>query len=444
VEIVEDEAGRKLVLAQTAPRVPLVVVLSGVAIALLVAAPWRWIWERVAHGVDRGSADLAYSGVWLLLGLLLVSSLLRGVRLERFAVDRVAAGIDWQFSHFAGIPGLRRHVDLNELEGLELKLLPTSKGVVRREAKGGLPLRLTLRPGRGESLPLDLRIARVDRVEALAELGLRLGAAAGLSHYRVLGNDPHQFAIEILRSSSPAGRDVQGLKPVPDLSGNGEVTRAAAAAVSEETLPPFDPRTFEGKPRVTVWAPGREVRFEKTWSAELLLAPLLVAALAGPIAWLLLPSLQVMPVLPRIATLCLITLVGLAVAVIGWVSLKSGLPRGATLDWSSARLVVEGGRQPRTIAFSEISAIEVFTRTYRGRTGYRQYYLSYCCEIRAVLRGDASPSAPVLLTETPSYREDPTTPLVMALPLSAELSSSLGVERRTTEGPRSSSRPAGP
>lgn len=441
MKIVEDQAGRRLIVAETTPRVPVAVIFFGVALVVLVAAPWRWLWATLVQGIDPGSAGLLSSGVWLLIGLLLLSSLLTGARLERFAVERDSARIEWRFSHFAGIPGFRRHVDLAAVEAFTLELAPTSKGVVQREAKGGLPMRLTLRTARGRLVRLNLRIAPVDRVAAIADFGLRLGSAAGLPHYRVVGNDPHQFQIELLRSAEP------GVQVVPDFSAPADYARdavdaAAADAVARERLPPFDPEAFKGSPGVAVWAPGREVRFEKTWGSALLLTPLLLAGLAGPFAWLRLSSLHAMPVLPRIAALGLITFSGLAIAAIGWVGLSSGLPRSARFDWASRSLVVKGVRGRRTIAFTEILAIELFTRAYRGRTGIRQYYMSYCCEIRAVLRAGASAPAPLLLTETRSYREDPTTPLVMALPLVTELSSSLGVERRTTRGPDPRSGPA--
>jgi hypothetical protein len=432
MQIIQEDAGRRLVVAETTPRLPLTVFLAGVALVVLVAAPWRWLWS-ILRGIDAGPPDLVSSGVWLLIGLLVLSSLLRGKRLERLAVDRDVGRIDWRFSHFAGFPGLQRHVDLEDLEALEVKLMPTSRGVVEREAKGGVRSRITLKAGHGRTTPLDVRIASVDRVEMLADFGLRLGSAAGLVHYRVLGNDPNQFAIELVRS---AGSDVQ---TVPDVSAaadsaGGAPGAAALDAARTDRLPAFDPHTFEGSPRVAVWAPGREVRFEKRWSAPILLTPLLLAGLTGPLAWLRLPSLQTMPLPPRIAALVLITFSGLAIAAIGWVGLTSGLPRRAVFDWASGTLVVRGVREGRTIPFSEISAIEQFTRAYRGRTGYRQYYMSYCCEIRAIARTNESPGAPLLLTETRSYREDFTTPALMASPLSTELSSALGVERRTSKG----------
>ena len=68
------------------------------------------------------------------------------------------------------------------------------------------------------------------------------------------------------------------------------VGAAAAAAVASERLPPFEPSAFRGDARISVWEPGREVRFDKGWGAWALLSPLLLAALLGPLCYFRLPS----------------------------------------------------------------------------------------------------------------------------------------------------------
>ena len=429
MEIVTDEPGRSLVVAETAPRMPLALFVAGLALVLLVAAPWRGLWAMVAHGPGAGSLDLAGSAVWLAIGLLFLLSLRGGSRIERIAADR-EGGVAVRSTHLAGFFGWTHRVPADHLQGLTLDVAPGSMRAARSDSGRARPLRLrlTLRTAKERRRAIPLALSQVGRTPEVADLALRLGAAVGLPYYRVVGSDAEQFEIELLRAAEPDA------KTVPPLGGRADYARDVVAppanAAAAEKARRFDPSAFEGTPRVTVWDPRRRVCLEKSWGASALVAPLLAAGLAGPLAWWRLPGLHALPALPRIAALTLITLVGLAVAVVGWVGLTGALPRRVTLDWDARRLDVDGVRAARRVSFAEIEAIELRARSFRARQRQNQYTMYYWCEVRAILRAPAGPPMEEILAETRRYREDRVTPHVAAAPLARELAASLHVEER--------------
>ncbi len=431
MEIVRDEPGRSLVLDETASRMPLSLLAAGLMLVVLIAAPWRGVWAVLAHGAPMGSVDLAGSTVWLILGLLLLVSLRGGSRIERITADR-EGGIVVRSSHVAGFIRWTRRIPADAVEGFTVDVAPTARGSLQNPPGPArpLPLRLTLRARRQRRKPISLRVLQVERSSEVADLALRVGAALGLPYFRVVASDAQQFEIELLRTAGPDAKTVPALGGRADGARDGVATPAMAAA--SDTARRFDPSTFEGKPPVTAWEPGRRVSFDKSWGAAILLSPLLAAALTGPLAWWRLPALHRMPVLPRVAALALMTLVGLAVALIGWMGLTTSLPRRVTLDWKTRSLVADGARSTRTVPFSEIEAIELRPRRYRGRRGQRQYTTYHWCEIRATLRPAEGPPMSELLAETRQYREDRVTPHAMAVPLARELAAALDLKVRET------------
>jgi hypothetical protein len=375
--------------------------------------------------------DLIGSLVWLVIGLLVLLSLRGGSRIERITADR-AGGIAVRSTHAAGFVAWTQRIATDDLHGFTLDVAP---GSMSRAGKDGgrarpLPLRLTVRSAKGRRPMIALKIAKVDRTSEVADLALRAGAALGLPYYRVVGSDAEQFEIELLRTAEPDAKTVPAPGGAADYA--GDVVTAPATAAAADKARRFDPATFEGMQRVVAWEPRRRVRFEKPWGAWTLVSPLLLAGLAGPLAWWRLPSLHTMPTLPRVVALGLIILVGLAVALIGWAGLTSGLPRRVTLDWPARSLSVAGALATRNVAFSEIEAIELRARSFRSRHGQRQYVMYHWCEVRAILRGSAGPPADELLAETRRYREDRVTPHVMAVPLATELAAALDVEKRVS------------
>jgi hypothetical protein len=431
MEIVSDEPGRRLVVDETASRMPLAILGAGLVLVVLLAAPWRGLWAVVAHGAPLESVDLAGSAVWLILGSLLLLSLRGGSRIEGITADR-EGGVVVRSSHVAGFIRWTQRVPPDAIEGFTLDVAPSPGGSLQHPSGPArpLPLRLTLRAGGRRRKPIPLRVLQVERSSEVADLALRAGAAVGLRYFRVVASDAQQFEIELLRTAGPDAKTVPALGRRADDARDGVATPAVAAA--SDTARRFDPSTFEGKPPVTAWAPGRRVSFDKTWGAAILLSPLLAAALTGPLAWWRLPALHRMPLLPRVAALALITLAGLAVALIGWMGLTTSLPRRVTLDWETRSLVLDGARSRRSVPFSDIEAIEVRPRLYRGRRGQRQYTTYHWCEIRAALHPAEGPPVNELLAETRQYREDGVTPHAMAVPLARELAAALDLKVRET------------
>jgi hypothetical protein len=431
MEIIKDEPGRSLVVAETAPRMPLAFVVGGLVLVCLVAAPWRGVWALLRHASEIPPSDLIGSGVWLAIGLLLLFSLRGGSRIERVAADR-DGGLVVRSTHLAGFLPWSRRVPSNDLQGLSLDVAPDS---MQPAASGSghprpLRLRLTLRTAEGRQRAIPLALSQVGRTSEVADLALRLGAAVGLPYYRVVGSDAEQFEIELLRAAEA------GAQAIPSLGGRADyskdVVAAPATAAAADKARRFDPSAFEGTPRVTAWDPRHRVCFEKSWGASAFVAPLLAAGLAGPLAWWRLPGLHGLPALPRIVALAFITLVGFAVAAIGWVGLTSALPRRVTLDWVARSLDVDGLRATRRVPFSEVEAIELRARSFRARQRQNQYTMYYWCEVRAILRASAGPPMEEILAETRRYREDRVTPHVAAAPLARELAAALDVEGRKT------------
>jgi hypothetical protein len=435
MKIVRDEPHRRLELAETQPRLPLSGALVVFVLLLLVTTPWSGLWAMLVHGAGREALDLVGSGIWFAVGLSCLLGVLGGRRLERLAADRETSRIDWRSSYLAGLVHWSGSQSSEGLERLTLGIVPGPRAAAGAHA---LPLRLTLRSLEGQRArdkSIDLRVEAVNRADEVADLALRLGAAAGLRFYRVLENELSRFEIELRREAGP------GFATVPAALGRADperdaVSPAAAAAASQERLRRFEPAGFRGSARVSVWEPGREIRFEKGWGASVLLAPLLLFALLGPLAFFRLPSLHTMPLLPRVVTLVLITLVGLALALAGWVGVSSGLPRRVRLDWGTRTLDVETLRERRAIPFTEIAAIELRHHVYRTNTTRgRLPRVYFSTQVWAARLPATAPGE--ILVETRSSRDDADTPRAMALPLAVELAAALGVERREARSEKS-------
>jgi hypothetical protein len=314
---------------------------------------------------------------------------------------------------------------LASLEGFTLAL-------ASRAGARSPTLRLTLRcrPGPRERR-FELQVAGLHGTEAIADFALRLGTAAGLAFYRVTLREGDRFQIELSAQPGP------GLDKVPPVDGRTReaehaLKAAAAEAAATERLPAFDPRTFSGSARVAAWDPGREVRFDKGWGPTVLLSPLLLAALLGPLSFFRLPSLQTMPLLPRIVALGLITLVGFALALIGWLCLDAGLPKRVRLDWTTRTLHVDTPRRSRAIPLPDISGLELRHKSYStGRVSGGMVRTSYWSQVRVSLQAPSGPPDE-LLVETRTFRNDASAPREMALPVARELATAMHLEVRET------------
>ena len=431
MKIIHEEPGRRLELAEAEGRFSIPGLLVGLGLTALVAMPWRGLWAMLVHGAGRDTLDLVPSGIWVATGLFILLSLFGGHRLEGLSADSSTGRLEFHRSHVLGLLRWNGGWALESLDGFTLALASRPG---RPLSGGALPLRLTFlrRPGQGSHERLiDLKVDDLDRTEEIADFALRLGAAAGLPFYRVTLNEGGRFAIDLRAQGGP------GFEPVPAVEGRSlyesdAVSRAATAAAATERLPAFDPATLRGSARVSAWEPGREVRVDKRWGLSVLLSPLLLAALLGPLAFLRLPSLKTMPLLPRVVALGMITLVGLALALVGGACLDRGLPRHVRLDWTTRMLHVDTLRHRRAIPFADISSLELRHKAYStGKASGGMVRTSFWSQVRVRLRAPSDPSDE-LLVETRTFRDDASTPREMVLPFARELSSGLGVEVRET------------
>ena len=403
MRITHEEPGQRLELAKSESRFSLPGLAIGLGLTALVATPWRGLWAILVHGAGRDALDLVPSAIWAAAGLFILVGVFGGHRLEGLCADRDAGRLEWRRSHVLGLVRWTGGWALESLGGLTVALA-AREGPPR---SGAWPLRLTLRrrPGQGSrERRIDLRVAGLDRTDEIADFALRLGAAAGMRFYRVTTNVGGRFAIELRAEGGP------GLEPVPVVEGRARyeanaVSRAAATAAATERLPAFDPATFPGTARVSSWDPGREVRFERGWSLPILLSPLLLAVFLGPLAFFRLPSLQTMPLLPRIVSLGMITLVGIGLAVIGGAGLNEGRPRRVSLDWTTRLLHVDAPGHRRVIPFTDVSTVELrHKKLETGRVSGRMVRRSYWSQVRLCLRAPADPSDE-LFAETKPFRE---------------------------------------
>jgi len=391
-------------------------VVIGLGVTALVAAPWTGLWAVAVHGATAASIDWVPTALWVAVGLFVVVRTFGGQRLEGFSVDRGAGRVEWRRSHVFGLVRWGGACPLESVGGFALALASKPGG-------SSAALRIIL-AGRGGARDRRFEpwVAGLRTTEQVAEFALRLAAAAGLPYYRVTLNEGGRFAIEAAADARP------GFERVPSLVGGGEaIGRAAADAIAHERLPLFDPASFVGDARVTVWEPGREVCFVKRWGLSVLLSPLMLAAALGPVCFFRLPSLQTMPLLPRAAATFLLTFAGLGLAVVGWAGLDRGLPRRVRLDWGQGTLRVDAPRRSRTVPLAAVDAVEQRQKSHSsGRAQGRMVRTSYWTQVRLRLRAPADPRDELLI-ETRTFPEDDLSPRRMALPLTRELAAALRV-----------------
>ena len=426
MKIVADEPGRRLAIEDIGGRLPfsLVALAAGVVILGAVAAG-RWSLADVQDLITRrvipapnGELDLALFSA----GLLYLISLRGGTRVDGLEVDAAQGLFSWRKSYLAGFFRWSGRLETPSVDTFTFSRTPRGGG--KEE------LRLALRAGQRTPITFDFNVEKIDTTEKFADFALRLASLAGLSYYRVLRSDAALFEMRALRHPEP------GALAVPSVAGQAQYEKGvaipAAVRAAEERLQRFNPESFKGDLRATAWDPGREVSFEKGWSKEVLLSPLLLGVLL-PFIMSRSEGLSHEPV-GRILGLAFFALVGLVAALIGGFGLTSGWPRRVVIDWTRREVLITRFRNSRTIAFSAIDAIELRRLTHRHRRGRGSTLvtLHYSCDIRLALRGPAASAAGESVVETVWCR-DSNEPYYMALPLAKELAAALGVEQRPTE-----------
>lgn len=399
------------------------------------------LWGLVVHG-ERPATGALLGLAWVCLFLLIVfgSLALRALRATRglrlLDVDRGAGTL--RFAERAAFGWYAREAAL-ALGDLEEATVALAAGA-RRGARGETRVRLALRarppgtrPGTREGLgehALSFAVDGLDRREEVADFALRLGAAAGFGAFRVVRNDARD--TEVLLGFGYEG----GLEPLraPETKADyvgDNVTAPARRAVAEERVPPFDPATFDARPPLREWAPGRRVLFHKRWSWLATLACLPFALLPlGPLALMLGAGEAVGSRLAGGAVLLALTL---PLAILAGVGLWLALPRAVEIDWTRGTLARRTAWSRVEIPLTALEAIELRGESRRHKPKNGAAYFTYRCRVAAWHRNATGGSDPLELAATRDYREDPDTPWRATLPLVAELAQVLGVKRRVID-----------
>lgn len=384
-----DEPGQLLVLeddlGEKAAHNAVIVVMIGI----ILVPPTAYFLFAVLSGLASGKlkqvflASLMLAFLLVLLRLVYPGMMANMMWLRRLKVDRTAGEMEIvHVNVLTGKPRTKR-TPLRRLQGANVRMVPprgaTSVGIT-----------LVLRIDEGKATPrkqtLDLaEVVGVDRREEVADLAYRFGAAAGLSHQRVVRNDGREIEIELASSPGP------GLEPltVPEIHANyarNLVSAAATAAAATERLPPFDPAKFSNDRCVPVWTPGRAVRFEM-----------------GP----------------------------------------SLFGRTATFDWATRTITLRHLMSKTRIGFGEVEAVEArvvhVTHRHRdrdrdsGSMGRESVIVMYHGEVHLHLRDGSRPDSSVFPIVSSGNFANPDGPYHQTLPLVTELATALGVERRITD-----------
>ncbi len=316
-------------------------------------------------------------------------------------------------------------VPLARLRSANLK-----RTAVNAKSIGDLVLELrTRREGEEEARDkrnVQFEVEKLDRNDEVADLAMRLGAAAGLPFYRVVRNDRRDIEVELTKEPQP------GFAQIPLGLGAADyatdvVAESARRAVAEEAIAAFDPATFKSEHRVSAWEPGTRVLLRKPFSFLMFIAlPFTLLVFGGPLAFFKIQA----PDLPtRIIASGFLGFFGLILGLIAIFVVTDSFPRSTEIDWSSRVIRLKMLRKTVEIPFEQLRAIElkaIHTVSKGKSTTHR-----YRCAINALLKGSgAGVDSTQLLVETESLIDRPDEPYRMALPLAADLAKALGVERR--------------
>jgi hypothetical protein len=276
-----------------------------------------------------------------------------------------------------------------------------------------------------------LDVLGVDTVKKVADLCYRLGAALGLRFQHVVRSDPRRFEAEMRASPAPGFEALPEPKAAADYAA-GRVDRAAAEAADRIVAPALDVSGFPSDWRVTRWAPGDEVQFDRPLQGSAI-GCLIVAVfglLLGPGLWFMFRDTAGTVMTMLVVT----TLVGLLIAAIAAAIAVSSLAQRTRISWGGHSLTVGHALRRRQIRLDEIRALELrcIRRDVGGDTD-TSAYTEYHCALRATV-GAATDSELEILRTRP-FRRDPETPYDASLPLTIDLAKALGVEWTVTDYP---------
>ncbi len=389
-----------------------------------------------------GDAWAALLGVGLplvvfvgLFGALAVVTLLGSRGLRLLDVDRGAGTLRAVERAAFGWFGRDRTFALERLEEISVGLARR-----RRATDAGRALRVVLRV-RPEQAPLGSRagwreceialaVDGLERNDEVADFALRLGAAAGLTAFRVVRQDVRDVEL-LLGHGVAAGLTALPAPSQPADYARDRVAQAARDAVKREIVPPFEPASFDGRPPLREWSPGRRVAFHKAWKVWLTLAglPLLALPLLGLALLLGWGEAEGSRVVGALVVMALTLPLGIA----GVLMVAFSLPRSASLDWTRGAFVKRALWRRERWALGELLAVELRGESQRHKPKNGRAYFSYVCRIDVWYRNATGGSDRSELVATRPYKDDPDTPWREALPLATDLARALGIERRLVD-----------
>ena len=441
MKVVHDVPGQRLTLEGAAPRIwPAAYALALFAVCLPFVLATLWILPA-AFGAEAHLGQKVGAVVLLLFWFFLLLSSARAARETArwptgLDVDRGRGELRLRESGLFG--GVARDVVVPLSEIAQLTVRRTAKAPslhdpLRPVADGpGVALSFGDAGERGSRrFALQTRVEHLDRPEEVVDLALRLGAAAGLTLFKVVRSDAREAEVE-LRRQPEAGFETVPLPAGPADYARDVVAPAARTLAGTETIPPFDASTFQSEHRVRAWRPGSLVHFQKPLSpAAVGCLPFALLVFAGPATFFLSHSDDAVG---RLIGAGFIGFIGLLVGGAAILVGLDALPRSTRIDWSTRSIGLRAPRTTKRIPLESVRAVEMKVRCHV--THGRNRRVEHSAEVGVLWR---DPQAGTVVYEplvaTLRFRGDVDTPYRLMLPLATELARSLGVERRVTDEP---------
>jgi hypothetical protein len=447
LKVVQDSAGSRLTLTgegTTLPREALFVVL--IAPLPLLAIPSFVLWHILHTSEDPEGVLVALLWLAVTIGILVkIGAAIRSFP-ALFDIDRGAGVARLGHRQFFGGELEEKVFGLDRIRRVTvLRLAPARSGASQ------LSVTFDLAPG-STALPevaaMDMSVDALDEAKDVATFALRLGAAVGLPHSRVVRNDPRTVQVELASEPFPpasaAESPAREAPPAPaGPPAPAALEEQAATAVAREKIAAFDPASFGSLHDVKVWKPGTEVVFHRSFGFWGWLSVAAAACIvAGPLAYFWVESgselAQQMTdsVAGQYMMIVVAGTIGLVLGGAGLAGIASNLPGTIRLDWTGRLVSIREGRWKAVIIpMDSISAVELdcIHEEQGGRSASDNVVIhNYCCNVRLRWRNSADADEVTRLVETYDASE-PDPPYRAALPLVTELARALGVERRVND-----------
>jgi len=338
--------------------------------------------------------------------------------------QRMATVVTWeardhelriQYEGFAPLLGEEVVVQFEECHLVEFE--------IGSEGHGEVGLRCRIVPKGGSVIDLPMTVRNIDTQAKAVDLALRIGAAMGLTGYRVTRCTPRSIRVQLQRDGTPL--------PARDDDPSYELAHdESVVPLPDYQIAPFRPETYKGPFRLVTWEPGGLVRFERPGPSRLAhvvasvlagalghLGGILVAVVSSPIGLTHHPMSDW-----RVWVMTALGLVG------GWVGLH--------LYWGDIRIEIDWGTRTFTrcdgLGRWEREFGEVAEVLLRGRStavqprGIPKWAYCWCEVILHVGFVD-------LAIPSTRFRGDPEAPYEMMLPMAVDLAKAMGIPWRWQE-----------